>query len=386
MFKYLREDIRKVKESDPAATSSLVVLLCYPGVHAVCMHRFEHWLWRHGMRGLARFLSQCTRFFTGIEIHPGAQMGRRVFIDHGMGVIVGETSVVGDDVVMYQGVTLGGTGKETGKRHPNIGNEVVLGVGSAVLGNITIGDRSKVGGGAVVVDNVPEDCTVVGVPGKVVRQNGNRICPADPDRRDLLPDPVEEQLLELQQRLQDLERMLAAKEHAAADQAEVDETVSAPSDGEPGEVLGEVEPLDEAPGEPAATLDEAGEPGEPAATLDELGEPAVVTDQSQPTQPDTPVEAQSSQPEPATPLDLDVPDQPSIHVQIEAIEYFDLNPVPPYQPEAELVSALWITEIVADADFARRFEDNLSDAYLQAGFVRDLNDFLPIESENVTNQ
>jgi serine O-acetyltransferase len=177
-------------------------------VQAICAHRAEHWLWQHGRRGIARFLSQCTRFFTGIEIHPGAQLGHRVFIDHGMGVIIGETTVVADDVTLYQGVTLGGTGKQHGKRHPNVEEGAVIGVGAAVLGNITIGARSKVGGGAVVVDNVPEDCTVVGVPGRIVAKNGIRICPADPYRRELLPDPIEDQIERLHERLMTLEERL----------------------------------------------------------------------------------------------------------------------------------------------------------------------------------
>jgi serine O-acetyltransferase len=209
MFKYLREDIQAVKDNDPAAVSTLGILLNYPGVQATCAHRNEHWLWLHGRHGIARFLSQVTRFFTGIEIHPGAKLGRRVFIDHGMGVIIGETAEVGDDVTLYQGVTLGGTGKETGKRHPNIGKGAVIGVGAAVLGNVTIGAHSKVGGGAVVVDNVPPDSTVVGIPGHVVSQNGIRICPADPDRRDLLPDPVQSHLVYLDRRMRELESRLA---------------------------------------------------------------------------------------------------------------------------------------------------------------------------------
>jgi serine O-acetyltransferase len=208
VFKRLREDIAAVKASDPAATSSFAILVCYPGVQATAAHRCEHWLWRHGRRGIARFLSQVTRFFTGIEIHPGATLGRRVFIDHGMGVIIGETAVVGDDVTLFQGVTLGGTGKEHGKRHPNIEDGAVIGVGAAVLGNITIGARSKVGGGAVVVDNVPPDCTVVGIPGRIVAQNGIRICPADPYRRELLPDPIESQIEALHRRLSELEERL----------------------------------------------------------------------------------------------------------------------------------------------------------------------------------
>ncbi|MDR0350580.1 MAG: serine O-acetyltransferase [Coriobacteriales bacterium] len=210
MFKRLREDIQAVKDRDPAATSSIAIFLCYPGVQAACAHRLENWLWRHGRRGIARFLSQVTRFFTGIEIHPGATLGRRVFIDHGMGVIIGQTAVVGDGVTLYQGVTLGGTGKEHGKRHPNLGEDVIVGVGAAVLGNITIGAHSKVGGGAVVVDNVPEHCTVVGIPGRIVAQNGMRICPADPFRRELLPDPFEAQMELLHQRVAELEKRLGA--------------------------------------------------------------------------------------------------------------------------------------------------------------------------------
>jgi len=223
MFRRLREDIRVVKEKDPAATGAMAILFCYPGVQAVCAHRAENWFWRHGRRGLARFLSQVTRFFTGIEIHPGATLGRRVFIDHGMGVIIGETAVVGDDVTIYQGVTLGGTGKEQGKRHPNIEEFAVVGVGAAVLGNITVGARSKVGGGAVVVDNVPEDCTVVGIPGRVVAHNGLRVCPADPYRRDLLPDPTLSQIGLLEQRVAQLEETLAQRD--AKVEAKVQKTV-----------------------------------------------------------------------------------------------------------------------------------------------------------------
>jgi serine O-acetyltransferase len=208
MFNRLREDIKAVQDRDPAGKSSATgILLCYPGVQAAAAHRFENWLWRHGRRGLARFLSQATRFFTGIEIHPGATIGHRFFIDHGMGVIIGETAIVGDDVTLYQGVTLGGTGKESGKRHPNIEDGVIVGVGAAVLGNITIGARSKVGGGAVVVDNVPPDCTVVGIPGRIVMRDGIRICPADPYRRELLPDPVEAQIELLHQRVAALEQV-----------------------------------------------------------------------------------------------------------------------------------------------------------------------------------
>ena len=206
MFDRIKEDIRAARERDPAAPSPAGVLLNYPGIHAVAAHRCENYLWKHGRRGLARFMSQCTRFFTGIEIHPGATLGRRVFIDHGMGVIIGETAVVGNNVTIFQGVTLGGTGKESGKRHPNIGEWATLGVGSAVLGNVTIGARTKVGAGAVVFDNVPADATVVGIPGRIVKQNGIRVCPADPYRREPLPDPLEEELIALAKRVDELEK------------------------------------------------------------------------------------------------------------------------------------------------------------------------------------
>ncbi|MCL2808038.1 MAG: serine O-acetyltransferase [Coriobacteriia bacterium] len=205
MFSRLKEDIRAVKERDPAAPSAPGILILYPGVQAISAHRCQHFLWKMGRRGIARFLSQCTRFFTGIEIHPGARLGRRVFIDHGMGVIIGETAVVGNDVTIFQGVTLGGTGKQTGKRHPNIENGATIGVGAAVLGNVTVGARTKVGGGAVVVDNVPPDATIVGIPGRVVAHNGIRVCPADPFRREPLPDPLEIELIALTKRVEELE-------------------------------------------------------------------------------------------------------------------------------------------------------------------------------------
>lgn len=205
MFRQLREDIEAVKDRDPAAPSAAGILINYPGVQAVNAHRFEHLLWNCGRRGIARFLSQCTRFFTGIEIHPGATLGHRVFIDHGMGVIIGETAIVGNDVTIFQGVTLGGTGKETGKRHPNINNGAVIGVGAAVLGNVTIGARTKVGGGAVVVEDVPADCTVVGIPGHIVAQDGVRVSSARANRRECLPDPIEDALEQLTKRVSELE-------------------------------------------------------------------------------------------------------------------------------------------------------------------------------------
>ncbi len=169
MFDTFRSDIRCVLDRDPAARNGLEVFLCYPGFHAVRSHRFAHFLHRHHCKLLARIVSQISRFFTGIEIHPAAVIGKRLFIDHGMGVVIGETTEIGDDVTLYQGATLGGTGKETGKRHPTIGNHVVVSSGAKVLGPIKIGDYAKIGSGAVVLKDAPAYATVVGVPGKVVK-------------------------------------------------------------------------------------------------------------------------------------------------------------------------------------------------------------------------
>lgn len=212
----MREDIRSVKERDPAARSTLSVVLNYPGLHALWWHRWNNFLWRHGRKGLARWSSQVCRFFTGIEIHPGATIGRRFFIDHGMGVVIGETTVIQDDVTLYQGVTLGGTGKETGKRHPTLEDCVVVGVGATVLGDITIGHGSKVGGGAVVVRDVPAECTVVGVPGRVVVRQGQRLEAIDLHHEDL-PDPVVEMFRTLQRRLDVLESRVDSDEATIAE-------------------------------------------------------------------------------------------------------------------------------------------------------------------------
>jgi serine O-acetyltransferase len=182
-------------------------------VHAVWFYRVDHWFWIHGMRLFARWLSQVARLFTGIEIHPAAKIGRRLFIDHGMGVVVGETTVIGDEVTIYQGVTLGGTGKEQGKRHPTIGNGVVIGAGSRVLGNIEIGHNSRIGAGSVVLRSVPDDSTVVGVPGHIIFRNGKRVVITDPRQ---ITDPLSEalsvvatQVKELQKRVQQLEGTIA---------------------------------------------------------------------------------------------------------------------------------------------------------------------------------
>lgn len=187
----MRDDIAWVRENDPAARSAFEVMLAYSGLHALWIYRFNHRLWKHNFRLLARLLSQFSRLLTGIEIHPGAQIGRRFFVDHGMGVVVGETSIVGDEVTLYQGVTLGGTGKEKGKRHPTIGNGVVIGAGAKVLGNITVGDNCRIGAGSVVLRSVPPDSTIVGVPGHIVLRNGKRVVITDPKQ---INDPLSQAL------------------------------------------------------------------------------------------------------------------------------------------------------------------------------------------------
>ncbi|AZZ93322.1 serine O-acetyltransferase [Hahella sp. KA22] len=168
MLAQLKEDIRSVFHRDPAARNAFEVLTCYPGLHALLAHRISHWLWKKGLKWLARFLSTFSRWMTGIEIHPGAKIGQRFFIDHGMGVVIGETAEIGDDVTLYQGVTLGGTSWNAGKRHPTLGNGVVVGAGAKILGPFTVGDNSKVGSNAVVTKEVPSNATVVGIPGRVI--------------------------------------------------------------------------------------------------------------------------------------------------------------------------------------------------------------------------
>lgn len=191
LFRSIREDVASVFDRDPAAKNWLEVLLCYSGLHAVWFYRINHWLWTHQARTFARWLSQVARWLTGIEIHPGAQIGHRLFIDHGMGVVIGETSIVGDDVTLYQGVTLGGTGKEQGKRHPTIGNNVVIGGGAKVLGNISVGENCRIGAGSVVLRDVPDNSTVVGVPGHIVFRDGKRVVITDPKQ---INDPLSEAL------------------------------------------------------------------------------------------------------------------------------------------------------------------------------------------------
>jgi len=211
MFRAFREQIDTVIQRDPAAKSKLEIVFCYPGFHAILLHRLAHKLHRGGFTLTARVVSQIGRALTGIEIHPGAQIGRRCFIDHGMGVVVGETTEIGDDVLMYQGVTLGGTGKEKGKRHPTVGNNVVIGTGAKILGNILIGDHTRIGAGSVVIHSVPANSTVVGVPGRVTRMRGEDGSDLELEHGDL-PDPEGQEIEELNRRVAQLEatvRMLA---------------------------------------------------------------------------------------------------------------------------------------------------------------------------------
>ena len=210
MFFRMIEDVKTVFQRDPAARSLLEVLLCYPGLHALWIHRFTQPLWRFGFPTIARFISQSNRFLTGIEIHPAAQIGRRFFIDHGMGVVIGETAVIGDDVTLYQGVTLGGTGKEKGKRHPTLGNRVVVGSGAKILGNIHIGEDSQIGASSVVLKDVPPKSTVVGVPGRVVTREGKRMVKVN--SRESLSQMVHN----LENQIQTMRQDLVSLSHAEA--------------------------------------------------------------------------------------------------------------------------------------------------------------------------
>jgi serine O-acetyltransferase len=212
MFKQMKEDIQAVFERDPAARSTLEVVLTYSGLHAIWGHRIAHKLWKAGWFTLARVISQITRFFTGIEIHPGAKIGRKLFIDHGMGVVIGETCEIGDNVTIYQGVTLGGTGKEKGKRHPTVGNNVIIASGAKVLGSFKIGDNSKIGAGSVVLQEVPPNSTVVGVPGKIKVLDGKRVT-NDLDHCNL-PDPVADMFRQMQQEIEQLRKEVDALREA----------------------------------------------------------------------------------------------------------------------------------------------------------------------------
>ena len=191
LLSLIREDVATVRDRDPAAKSKIEVLLCYSGLHAVWFYRINHWLWNRRLFLMGRWFSQIARWLTGIEIHPGAKIGRRLFIDHGMGVVIGETAIVGDDVTLYQGVTLGGTGKEHGKRHPTLEDGVVVGGGAKILGNIIVGKNCRIGAGSVVLRNVPEDSTVVGVPGHIIFREGKRVVITDPKQ---INDPLSEAL------------------------------------------------------------------------------------------------------------------------------------------------------------------------------------------------
>lgn len=213
MLKKLKSDLAAIFDRDPAADNLFEVILAYSGLHALIFHRFSHWLYQRDFRTLPRLISQLARFLTGIEIHPGAVIGQGFFIDHGMGVVIGETAEIGDNVTLYQGVTLGGTGKERGKRHPTIGDNVIIGAGAKVLGSIKIGNDTKVGAGSVVLKDVEANATVVGVPGRVVARAGRKIHP----ERDLehadLPDPIRDKLLELEAEFLKLKKDILNREN-----------------------------------------------------------------------------------------------------------------------------------------------------------------------------
>jgi serine O-acetyltransferase len=204
-LKALWNDFQIVFERDPAARNWLEVLCCYPGLHALAVHRVAHWMYNRRLPFFPRFLSHLGRFFTGIEIHPGATIGKGVFIDHGMGVVIGETAIIGDYCLIYQNATLGGTGKESGKRHPTLGNNVVVGAGAKVLGNITIGHHVRVGAGSIVLNSVPDDCTVVGIPGRVISRSGRDCCPLEHGK---LPDVEAKLIRTLLDRIEQLEQQV----------------------------------------------------------------------------------------------------------------------------------------------------------------------------------
>ncbi|MEK6560316.1 MAG: serine O-acetyltransferase [Nitrospirota bacterium] len=207
MFENIKKDLYAVFERDPAASGKIEVFLTYPGFHALLLHRVAHWLWKRDVPVLPRVISHFSRFLTGIEIHPGARIGSYFFIDHGMGVVIGETTVIGNNVTLFQGVTLGGTGKEKGKRHPTLGNNIVVGVGAKVLGNIVIGDNVKIGANSVVLESVPPDSTVVGVPGRVVKQGGRRLTENMLDHVHL-PDPVADRLERIEMELEEIKKQI----------------------------------------------------------------------------------------------------------------------------------------------------------------------------------
>lgn len=209
MFKRMKEDMDVVFEQDPAARNYFEVFLTYSGLHAIWLHRVAHCLYKWNLHFIARALSQCSRFLTGIEIHPAAIIGRRFFIDHGMGVVVGETCEIGNDVIIYQGVTLGGTGHDKGKRHPTVKDNVLIATGAKVLGAITIGENSNIGGGAVVLKEVPPNATVVGIPGRVVKQDGKKV--TEKLNHHLMPDPIADRLNKMQSEIDELKAELNKK-------------------------------------------------------------------------------------------------------------------------------------------------------------------------------
>lgn len=205
MFDIIKEDIALIKERDPAARSSFEIVLTYSGLHAVMAYRLSHMLYQKKLFTVARIVSQAARFFTGIEIHPGAKIGKGLFIDHGMGVVIGETTEIGDNCLIYQGVTLGGTGKEHGKRHPTLGNNVMVGAGAKVLGPFKVGDNAKIASNAVVLTEVPPNTTAVGVPARVVKRNGVKVCDCDQIH---IPDPVSQELCKHLMRIEKLEKQI----------------------------------------------------------------------------------------------------------------------------------------------------------------------------------
>lgn len=204
-IKNIKADIQSIKERDPAAHSSLEIILTYSGVHAVIFHRVAHWFYKRDLLTIARVISQISRFLTGIEIHPGAKIGKGLLIDHGSGVVIGETTEIGDNCILYQGCTLGGTGKENGKRHPTLGNNVLVGCGAKILGPFRVGDGAKIAANAVVLEAVPTNCTAVGVPARIVRRNGEKAACEDLDQIHI-PDPVSQELCAYRCRLDKLEK------------------------------------------------------------------------------------------------------------------------------------------------------------------------------------
>ena len=209
MFKTLREDIRAIRERDPAARNGVEIFFLYSGLHALIQHRIAHFFYKHNMRFIARMISQMNRFFTGVEIHPGAQIGKGLFIDHGSGVVIGETTIIGDNCTIYQGATLGGTGKDVGKRHPTLGNNVMVGAGAKILGPFKVGDNSKIASNAVVLEEIPPNSTAVGVPARVVRQGGVKCAEFDQIH---IPDPIAQELCAMRIQIEQLKKQLEQKE------------------------------------------------------------------------------------------------------------------------------------------------------------------------------